>query len=139
MGILESLLYTFNSLTGRSRRHNRALRDVTEWLSTIQELFTKYNLHEGGSNLDSILENRGRIQFELISITYKARGIIKIARNIKGVKVSPIVNEIIKELEDVRIALINTALSHPRLIKAIPELRDSSRKLEDAISEIEYK
>jgi len=126
-------------LTGRSRRHNRALRDVTEWLSTIQELFAKYNLYEGGSNLDSILENRGRIQFELISITYKARGIIKIARNIKGVKVSPIVNEIIEELEDVRIALINTALSHPRLIKAIPELRDSFRKLEDAISEIEYK
>ena len=139
MGILESLLYTFNSLTGRSRRHNRALRDVTEWLSTIQELFTKYNLHEGGSNLDSILENRGRIQFELISITYKARGIIKIARNIKGVKVSPIVNEIIEELENVRIALINPALSHPRLIKAISELRNSFRKLEDAISEIEYK
>ena len=139
MGILESLLYTFNSLTGRSRRHNRALRDVTEWSSAIQKLFTEYNLDEEGSNLDSILKNREKIQFELIGITYKARGIIKIARNIKGVKVSPIVNEIIEELESVRTALINPALSHPRLIKAIPELRNSFRKLKDAISEIEYK
>ena len=129
----------FNSLTGRSGRHNRALRDVTEWLSTVQELLIEYNLHEEGSNLDSMLENLGKVQFELISITHKARGIIKIVNNIKGAKVSPLVIEITDELENVRRALINPALSHQKLIKAIPELRNSFQKLKDVISEIEYK
>ena len=138
MGILESLLYTFDSLTGRGRRHNKALRDVTEWSSTIQEFFTEYNLNEEDSKFDSILENTGKVQFELIAITHKARGIIKTAQNIKGVKVSLLVNKILDELDNARRALINPALSHPNLIKAITELRSSFRKLKDTISEIEH-
>lgn len=139
MGRLKGLLDTFNSLTGRSWRHNKALRDIAEWSATIQEFFTEYNLQEEGSNFDSILENIGEVKFDLTTITFRARGIIKTAQNIKGVNISPLINEIIDELEDVRRALINPALGRTILIKVIPELRNSFKKLQDAISEIEYK
>jgi hypothetical protein len=139
MGRIDNLLFILNSLTGRRVRHNRALRDVTEWSSTVQELLTEYNLHEEGSNLSPVLENVGKVQFELTSITHKARGIIQIAHNIKGAKVSPLVIEITDELESVRRALIKPALSTPNLIKALTELRSSLLKLNGAISGIEYK
>ncbi|MFC1959018.1 hypothetical protein ACFLV6_03830, partial [Chloroflexota bacterium] len=80
MGRLDSLLFTFNSLTGKSRRHNRALRDVAEWSSTIQELLTEYDLHEEGFNLDTMLKDIGKVRLELTRIIYRAHGIIKIAR-----------------------------------------------------------
>lgn len=139
MGRLKGLLDTFNSLTGRSGRHNKALRDVTEWLATIQEFFTEYNLQEEGSNLDSILENIGEAKFKLINIKYRAREIIKTAPNIKGFKISPLINEIVDEFDGVRRALINLDFDPTMLIKVIPELHNSFKKLQDAISEIEYK
>ena len=139
MGIIDNLLYLFNSLTGRSGRHNRALRDVTEWSSTLQELLIEYNLYEEGSNLDTMSESLGKVQFELTSITHKARGIIKIANNIKGAKVTPLVIEITDEIENIRRALLNPALSAPNLNKALTELRSSLQKLNGLISIIEYK
>lgn len=139
MGRLKGLLDTFNSLTGRSWRHDKALRDITEWSATIQEFFTEYNLQEEDSNLDSILENIGEVKFDLTTIAFRTRGIIKTAQNIKGVNFSPLISEIINELGDIRRALINPSLGHTILIKVIPELRNSFKKLQDAISEIEYK
>ena len=139
MGGLKGLLDTYNSLTGRSGRHNNALRDVTEWLATIQEFLKEYDLQEEGSNLDSILENIGKVKFELTTTKYRSSGIIKTASNIKGLKISPLISEIVDELEDFRRALINPALGHTILIKVISELRNSFEKLRDAISQIEYK
>ena len=139
MGGLKGLLDTYNSLTGRSGRHNNALRDVTEWLATIQEFLKEYDLQEEGSNLDSILENIGKVKFELTTTIYRSSGIIKTASNIKSLKISPLISEIVDELEDFRRALINPALGHTILIKVISELRNSFEKLRDAISQIEYK
>ena len=137
VGRLDSLLFAFNSLTGRSRRYNRALRDITGWSSTIQELLIEYDLYEESFNLDTMLGNIGKLRFELIRITYRAHAIIKIARNIKGVK--PLVYEIINELEDLGRTLLNPAFNHTKLIKTIPELRNSVLKLRAVISEIEDK
>lgn len=139
MGGLKGLLDTCNALTGISGRHNKALREVTEWLATIQEFFKEYNLQEEGPRLDSVLENIGKVKFELTNIKYKAGGITKIASNIKGTKISPLISEIIDELEDFRRALINPALGYTILVKVIPELHNSFKNLQDAISEIEYK
>ena len=139
MGRLKGLLDTFNSLTGRSRRHNQALRDVTEWLATLQEFFTKYNLLEEGSDLAPILENIGEVNFELTNIKHRARGIVKTAPNLKGLKISPLINEVIDELDGVRRAFINLAFDNTILTKVITELHNSFQKLQDAISEIDYK
>ncbi|MFC2047116.1 hypothetical protein ACFLTK_02420 [Chloroflexota bacterium] len=135
----DNLLFKFNSLTGKYRRHNIALHDITEWLSTIQELLKEYDLHEEDSNLGTMLENVGKVRLELIRITYRARGITQIARKVKNVKVLPLVNEIIDELEDFGRELINLDFNQSELIKTIPRIRNSLLELKDVISEIEYK
>jgi len=139
VGGLKGLLDTCSALTGRSGRHNKALRDVTEWLETIQKFTTEYNLQKEDPNLDSVLDNIGKAKFELTNIKYRAGGIIKTAPNIKGLKASPLINEIIDELDDFRRALINPSLGHTVLVRVIPELRNSLKNIQDAMSKIEYK
>jgi len=137
MGKLESVLSTFNLLTGRSRRHNKSLREVTEWLSNLQRILTEFDLHEEGFALDTMLENIGKVRLELIRITYRSHEIIKISRKIKGVNV--IVNEIIDQLENFRRYLDYPELNSSKLIDTISEVRNYIFQLEDVISEIEYK
>ena len=137
MGKLESFLFTFNSLTGRSRRHNKSLREVTEWSSTIQEIMTEFKIHEEGFNLDTMLEDIGKLKLELIRITYRSSEIIKIARKVKGVNI--LVNEIIGQLEDFRRYLDYPDLNRSKLINTISEVQNSLFQLKDVISEIEYK
>ncbi len=137
MGKLESLLSKFNSLTGRSRRHNKSLRDVTEWASTLQEILTEFDLYEEDFDLDTMLENIGKVRLELIRITYRSHEIIQISRKVKGVNV--IVNKIIGQLEDFRRYLDYPDLNRSKLIKAISEVQNSISQLKDVISEIEYK
>ena len=139
MGKLTVLLDTFNSLTGRRGRHNRALRDVTDWSAAIQEFLSRYNLQEGSSNFDSIFENIGEAKFDLTTITYRTREIIKTAKNVKGTRISPLIEEILGDLEDTRRALINPALASAILSKNIPKVCESFKKLQDAISDIAYK
>jgi len=139
VGKLTVLLDTFNSLTGRRKRHNRALRDVTDWSAAIQEFLSRYNLQEGSSNFDSIFENIGEVKFDLTTITYRTREIVKTAKNVKGTRISPLIEEILDDLEDTRRALINPALASATLSKDIPKVYESLKKLQDAISDIEYK
>jgi len=139
VGKLIVFLDTLNSLTGINRRHNRALRDVTDWSATMQDFFSRYNLQEGSTNFDSIFENIGEAKFDLTTITYRTRDIIKTAKNIKGTRISPLIEEILHDLEDIRRALINPALGNEIINRLIPELLESFRKLQDAISDIEYK
>jgi len=139
VGKLAALLDTFNSLTGISRRHNKALRDVTDWSVNIQEFLSKYNLKEGGSNLDSIFENIGEAKFDVTTITHRAHDLINAAKNVKGARISPLMEEIIDELGNIRRALINPTLGISILRQDIPKLYESFKKLQDAISAIEYK
>ena len=139
MGKLTAFFNTVNSFTGRNSRHNRALRDVTDWAGTIQEFLATYNLQEGSINFDSILENIGKAKFDLTTITYRTREIIKTAKNVKGTSIPPLIEEILHNLEDIRRALINPALGSAVIRRLIPELCESFGKLQYAISDIEYK
>ena len=133
MGILKAALDTFGSLTGRSGRHNQALRDVTDWVGTMQEFLSRYNLQEGSTNFDSILDNIGEAKFDLTTITYRTREIIKTAKNVKGTSISPLIEEIVQTLEDIRRSLINPALGSEVIRRLIPELYESFGKLQDTI------
>ena len=139
MGKLTVFLDTFNSWTGRSRRHNRALRDVKDWSAAVQQVLERYNLQEGSSDFGSIFENIGEAKLDFTTITYKTGEIIEIAKNVKGTRISPLIEKMHSELANVRRALINPALGNEILDTVISELQDSFKKLQDAISDIEYK
>jgi hypothetical protein len=139
VGKLTAFLDTFNSLTGISKRHNKALRDVTDWSVNIQEFLSKYGLKEGGSNLATIFDNIGDAKFDITTITHRARDLINAAKSVKGSRISPLIEEIIDELGNIRRALINPTLGISILRQDIPKLHESFKKLQDVISATEYK
>jgi len=136
---LKALSNTFNSLTGRGGRHNRALRDTTDLLTEIQGFYSNYNLQEETPKFKSLLENVGYAKFAQTNLSYNTRPMIKKAKDIKGVNISPIIDGISNQLEDFRRALMNPALRKSQLKKVISELLESAHNLQDKLSETEYK
>lgn len=139
MGKLKAISKTFDSLTGRSGRHNRALRDTTDLLAKIQAFYSNYNLQGKSSDLKSLLENIGYAKFDLTNLTHHIRPVIKTSKDIIGAKVSPVLEGIFYQLEDFRRALMSPALRKSQLQKAISELHESVTGLQDKLSETEYK
>lgn len=139
MSKLKVLSKTFNSLIGRSGRHNKALRDITDLLAEIQRFYSIYNLQEESPKFESLLANIGYAKLDLTNLAYHTRPTIKTSKDIKGEKLSPIIDEILNELEDLRRALMDPALRKTHLRKAISELHKSVNNLRDKLSEIEYK
>ena len=139
MSKLKVLSNTFNSLIGRSGRHNKALRDITDLLAEIQRFYSIYNLQEESPKFESLLANIGDAKFDLTNLAYHTRPMIKTSKDIKGEKISPIIDEILNELEDLRRALMDPALRKTHLRKAISELHKSVTNLRDKLSETEYK
>ncbi len=136
---LKALSKTFNSLTGISGRHNRALRDTTEILTEIQGFYSNYNLQEESPNFKSLLQNIGYAKFDLTNLSYHIRPMIKTAKDIKGAKISQTIDEISNQLEDFRRALMNPALRKSQLKKVVSDLHESLTSLHDKLSETEYK
>ena len=139
MGKLTGVLDTLNSLTGVNRRHNRALRDVIDWVATLQDFLSRYKLPEGSTNFDPIFKNIGEAKFDLTAITHRTHDVLNTAKNVKGTRISPLIEEVLHDLEDIRRALINPALGRAMIGKLIPELYESFGKLREAISDLEYK
>jgi hypothetical protein len=139
VGKVTNFLDRIDSFTGRNRRHNRALRDVTEFSAAIQEFLARYDLPEESSRFDTLLKNVGLAKFDLTAIAYKGRILDKTAKRIKGTKISPLIKGIISDLENMRRALITPDLGSAVLGKVIPKLGQSLSELQDAISGIEYK
>jgi hypothetical protein len=138
VGKLRTLSNTFNLLTGISARHNRALHDVSDWAITIQTFISEYHLYDS-TDLNSLLTNSGKAKFALTAIAYRARPLIKTAKNIKGADVSPLIAELNDNVEEMRRILINRSLQEDKLNAAITSLCASFEKLDEAISGTEYK
>ena len=134
---MKPVVKLFDSLTGRANRHNRALRDVLDWSTTIHDFLSKYDA-EKRHNLDLILEHIGEAKFDLTNITYKARGIIPIVKDIKGKKMSALVEEIVGNLEEFRILLIRPDINRTRLEPMLARVCELFENLQDSILETEY-
>ena len=137
MGKLRVLLDALNSLTGISARHNKALRDIKDWVITVQKFLTVYDLY-GSPNLDSLIENIGKAKFDLTAIAHKARPLINTAKNIKGEQMVSLIVDLTENVGNLRRTLINPSLQDVILKKDILSLLTSFEKLQDALSGTDY-
>ncbi len=139
MGKLKVISNTFNSLTGRSGRHNKALRETTDLLDEIQGFYSNYKLQAESPDLKPLMENIGYAKFDLTDLTYHIRPMVGTSKDIIGVKVSPVMKQILNQIEDFRRALMAPALRRTQLREAISELHESVADVQHKLSEIEYK
>jgi hypothetical protein len=137
MRIFRLIIDLFNLLTGRTLRHNRALRNTRDWAATIQEFLSEYQLG-GDSNISFLLENARKADFDLVAIAHKGNLLIKPVSRIVDKQVVPRLIEVVNEIENMRRALMSPALRSARLPEVVSRLRVSFEKLQEKLSVIEY-
>ena len=140
MGKLTGLLdILINLFTRRNERHNHALREITDLSGTIENFLAKYKLQEKSSDLRLISENIGQAKIDVTTIAYKTRTRIKIAKDIKGKDLPPLLEEVHSDLEMFKRALFNPTLGKAVLRDVVSKLRESSKQLISVVSNIDYK
>ena len=123
-------------MTGASGRHNKALRDISDWLANVQKFLTGYDLY-GGDDLDVLLQKNGEAKLDLTSMSYNGRPLLPHAKKIKGADVTPLMEDIITAIEELRRYLINPSLQGEKMKQSALSLRSSFEKLRDALSTVE--
>jgi hypothetical protein len=137
MGKLRVIINILNFLTGRTMRHNRALRNIRDWAATVQKFLSEYQLY-GNSNIDFLLENNRKANFDLIAMAHKGNVLIKPASKIRDAQVSPLLTKVVDEIENMRRAMMSPTLRNTRLPEVISRLRVSFEKLQENLSAIKY-
>jgi len=137
MGILRIIINLFYWLTGRTRRHNRALRYIRDWAATVQKFLSEYQLYSD-ANIDFLLENNRKANFDLIAMTHKGNDLIKPASKIKDAQVVSLLTKAVDEIENMRRALMSSGLRGTRLPEVVSRLRVSFEKLQEKLSAIEF-
>jgi hypothetical protein len=137
MGKLRTFTEAWRVLTGISAQHNKALRDVKDWATTVSEFLSTYSLN-GDYSPDSLSDTIGDMKFDLTAIAYKGRPLIKAARKIKGKQISPLIIKLDESLENLRRVLVNPTMRAAKLNEAVVGLRLSFEGLQNALADIEY-
>lgn len=137
MSIIKVIINVLNSLTGRSSRHNRALRNIRDWVATVQKFLSEYQLY-GNSNIDFLLKNTRKANFDLIAMAHKGNILIKPASKIRDAQVSPRLTKVVDEIENMRRALMSPTLRSTKLPEVISRFLVSFEKLQEKLSVIEY-
>ncbi len=127
----------FHSLTGASKRHNKALRDTEEWATIVQKFLNTYDLF-GTSSYDVLLDKVGEAKIDLTTITYNGRPLTGKTKNIRGGEITPLVSEVLSSAENLRRFLINPQLQSEKVDESVRNLRSSYEKLQETLSGIEY-
>jgi hypothetical protein len=124
LGPLRVIIVILNRLTGRSARHNRALRDIRDWTATVKQFLNDYELY--GSQDTGIL------------LSHKGGRLVPAAASISHAHVFPLLVKVIDEVENTRRTLMNPASRDIRLPEVVTGLCVSFEKLQEKLSEIEY-
>lgn len=137
MAIFKTIINVLNILTGRTVRHNRALRNIRDWAATVQKFLSEYQLY-GNSNIDFLLENNRKANFDLIAMTHKGNDLIKPASKIRDAQVASLLTKVVDESENMRRALMSPNLRGTRLPEVVSRLLVSFEKLQEKLSATEY-
>jgi hypothetical protein len=125
--------------TMNNARHNRALRDLLDLQSSIEEFLAKYNLQETSSDFRSVFENIGQARIDTTEIAHLAGTKIRIAKYVESKNLSPLLDKLHNDLEDLKRVLFTRTLSSDVLGKRLLTLHESFKNFLTAISQIEYK
>jgi hypothetical protein len=133
----KAIIDFLNRLTGRSARHNRALRDIRDWTATVKEFLNSYELY-GSQDTDALIKNISQANFDLIALSYKGGHLIPAAASISQANISPLLEKVIDDVDNTRRTLMNPAFRRTRLPEVVAGLCISFEKLQEELSEIEY-
>jgi hypothetical protein len=137
LGPLRVIIVILNRLTGRSARHNRALRDIRDWTATVKQFLNDYELY-GSQDTGILLKNISQANFDLIAMSHKGGRLVPAAASISHAHVFPLLVKVIDEVENTRRTLMNPASRDIRLPEVVTGLCVSFEKLQEKLSEIEY-
>jgi hypothetical protein len=135
--IIRTIVVLWNFISGRSARHNRALRHVRDWSATVAKFISDYRL-SAGADMAFLLENVRQANFDLIAMTHKGNGLIKPASRIRGAPISSLLTKVVDGIENMRRALMIPALRSQRLPEAVTRLRASWENLQEKLAPLEF-
>lgn len=135
--ILRIIVDLWNFFTGRSARHNRALRHIRDWSATVPKFLADYRLSDS-SEIAFLLENTRQANFDLIAMTHKGNELVKPASQVKGAQITPLLTRVVDEIENMRRALMSPALRAQRLPEVVSRLRAASEKLQEKLASVEF-
>jgi len=135
VGRFADLLDTIiNLFTRRNEPHNRALKEIKDLSAAIEGFLAEYNLQEENPDSRLIFENIGQARIDVITIAYKTRTRIKIAKDSKDKGLPPLLEEVHHDLEMVKRALFNPTLGNAVLDEVVCDLHKSFRQLINELS-----
>jgi hypothetical protein len=137
LGRLKFIVVILNRLTGKSRRHNRALRDIKDWTATVQKFLNDYQLY-GSSDTDTLLNSVSQANFDLINTSYRGNNLASAATRISQARISPLLLSVTEGLENTRRTLMNPTSRRTRLPEVVSGLCVSFEKLQEKLSQIDY-
>jgi hypothetical protein len=134
---LRVLVDILNWLTGRSTRHNRALRDIQDWTVTTQEFLAGYKLC-GGTDMSVLLKNSSRANFDLTAMTHKGHLLEAAAARISRASLAPRLVKVVDDIDNTRRVLMNPTSRHARLPEVVDALCASFKEFQEELSKIDF-
>lgn len=128
-----------NWVTRKNARHNRALRDLLYLSKLIEDFFARYRLREDGFSFKSVFEKMGQMRIDTIDLAYQTELRIKRVGNIQGKNLSPMVEEVHNELEELKRLLFTSIVTGKLLAGPVSKLEKAFDNLLAAISDMGYK
>lgn len=125
-----------NWLTGKSARHNRALRDIRDWADTVEKFIADYKLRDS-MDAGILAGNVSQANFDLIALSHKGNNLAAAANRISQPEISPLLIQVIGEIENTRRALMNPTFRTTTLPGVVSRLCVSFEKFQDRLSKID--
>jgi len=139
MGKIKGLLNAFiNWITQKNVRHNRELSDLLYLSKSVEDFCAKYHLLEETS-FKSVFENMVQARTDATELACQTKIRIKRAESIEDKDLPLLIEEVYKELEELKRSLYTRSLSNKVLIQRASKLDIAFENLLGAISNIGYK
>ena len=133
---LRIIVDVLNWLTGKSARHNKALRDIRDWADTVEKFITDYKLR-GSMGAGTLADNISQANFDIIALGHKGNNLAAAANKISQAEISPLLIQVIGEIENTRRALMNPTFRTTTLPGVVSRLCMSFEKFRDRLSTID--